>query len=57
MARDGPGEARDADVLLARLAGRTEMIPATEAPGVAQVIEALEQRRKGAHLDDRFDQR
>ncbi len=43
------GEARDADVLLARLAGRTEMIPATEAPGVAQVIEALEQRRKEAH--------
>ena len=43
------GEARDADVLLARLAGRTEMIPATEAPGVAQVVEALEQRRKEAH--------
>ena len=43
------GEARDADVLLARLAGRTEMIPAIEAPGVAQVIEALEQRRKEAH--------
>jgi CHAD domain-containing protein len=43
------GEARDADVLLARLAGRTEMIPAAEAPGVAQVIEALEQRRKEAH--------
>ena len=43
------GEARDADVLLARLAGRGEMIPAAEAPGVAQVIEALEQRRKEAH--------
>ena len=43
------GEARDADVLLARLAGRSEMIPAAEAPGVAQVIEALEQRRKEAH--------
>jgi CHAD domain-containing protein len=43
------GEARDADVLLARLRGRTEMIPATEAPGVAQVIEALQQRRKEAH--------
>jgi CHAD domain-containing protein len=43
------GEARDADVLLARLLGRTEMIPPTEAPGVAQVIEALEQRRKEAH--------
>jgi CHAD domain-containing protein len=43
------GEARDADVLLARLQGRTEMIPATEAPGVAQVIEAMLQRRKEAH--------
>lgn len=43
------GEARDADVLLARLAGRTQMIPASEAPGVAQVIQALEQRRKEAH--------
>ena len=43
------GEARDADVLLARLAGRSAMIPAAEAPGVAQVIEALEQRRKEAH--------
>jgi CHAD domain-containing protein len=43
------GEARDADVLLARLQGRTELIPATEAPGVAQVIEAMQQRRKEAH--------
>jgi CHAD domain-containing protein len=43
------GEARDADVMLARLQGRTEMIPPTEAPGVAQVIEALQQRRKEAH--------
>ncbi|MGZ5305134.1 MAG: CYTH and CHAD domain-containing protein [Actinomycetota bacterium] len=43
------GEARDADVLLARLQGRIEMIPPTEAPGVAQVIEALQQRRKEAH--------
>ncbi len=43
------GEARDADVLLARLQGRVEMIPAAEAPGVAQVIEALQQRRKEAH--------
>jgi hypothetical protein len=43
------GEARDADVLLARLRGRVEMIPATEAPGVAQVLEALQQRRKEAH--------
>ena len=51
------GEARDADVLLARLQGRTEMIPATEAPGVAQVIEALQQRRKEAHRADRVDLR
>jgi CHAD domain-containing protein len=43
------GEARDADVLLARIEGRSEMIPATEAPGFAQVIEALQQRRKEAH--------
>ena len=43
------GEARDADVLFARLQGRTEMIPPTEAPGVAQVIEALQQRRKESH--------
>lgn len=43
------GGARDADVMLARLQGRTEMIPPTEAPGVAQVIEALQQRRKEAH--------
>ena len=43
------GEARDADVLVARLEGRIEMIPAMEAPGVAQVIEALHQRRKEAH--------
>ncbi len=43
------GEARDADVLLVRLQGRIEMIPPTEAPGVAQVIEALQQRRKEAH--------
>lgn len=44
------GEARDADVLLARLQGRTETIPVTEAPGVAQVLEALAQRRKEAHV-------
>ncbi len=43
------GETRDADILLARLQGRIEMIPATEGPGVAQVIEALQQRRKEAH--------
>ena len=43
------GEARDADVLLARIRGRVEMIPPTEAPGVAEVIEALQQRRKEAH--------
>lgn len=44
------GEARDADVLLARLQGRTEMIPSAEAPGVAQVVEALHQRRKETHI-------
>ena len=43
------GEARDADVLLERLQGRAGTIPATEAPGVAQVIDALAQRRKEAH--------
>ena len=43
------GEARDADVLLARIQGRTGSIAATEAPGVAQVVEALDQRRKQAH--------
>jgi len=43
------GEARDADVLLERLQGRAETIPPTESPGVAQVIDALAQRRKEAH--------
>jgi CHAD domain-containing protein len=43
------GEARDADVLLARLQGRIGSVPSTEAPGAAQVLEALEQRRKEAH--------
>jgi CHAD domain-containing protein len=43
------GEARDADVLLERLQSRAGSIPATEAPGVAQVIDALAQRRKEAH--------
>jgi CHAD domain-containing protein len=43
------GEARDADVLLTRIQGRTESIPPTEAPGAAQVVEALDQRRKEAH--------
>jgi len=43
------GEARDADVLSERVQGRAEMIPATEAPGVAHVLEALAQRRKEAH--------
>lgn len=42
------GEARDADVLSARVQGRTEMVPATEAPGVAHVLESLAQRRKEA---------
>jgi CHAD domain-containing protein len=43
------GEARDADVLSERVQGRAELIPATEAPGVANVLEALAQRRKEAH--------
>ena len=43
------GEARDADVLLARIQGRTGSIAETEAPGVAEVVEALDQRRKQAH--------
>ena len=43
------GEARDADVLLERIRGRVGLIPATEQPGFAHVIEALVQRRKEAH--------
>jgi CHAD domain-containing protein len=43
------GEARDADVLLERIRSRAETLPASEAPGVAEVIEALAQRRKEAH--------
>jgi CHAD domain-containing protein len=43
------GEARDADVMLARIQGRFESVPQTEAPGVAQVVEAIDQRRKEAH--------
>jgi CHAD domain-containing protein len=43
------GGARDADVLAERVQRRTEMIPATEAPGVAHVLEALARRRKEAH--------
>lgn len=43
------GEARDADVLLQRILDREDAIPQTEAPGFAQVIEGLVQRRKEAH--------
>ncbi len=43
------GDARDADVLLQRIQGRMELIPATEQPGFAQVVEALVQRRKASH--------
>jgi len=43
------GEARDADVLWARLRDRAGDVPATEAPGLAEVIEDLERRRKEAH--------
>lgn len=43
------GEARDADVLLERVRVRAESIPTTEAPGAANVLAALEARRKRAH--------
>ena len=44
------GDARDADVLLDRVRGRAGTIPSPEAPGAADVIEALEHRRKEAHV-------
>lgn len=44
------GGARDADVLLDRIRGRTGTIPPAEAPGAAAVIEGLEHRRKEAHI-------
>ena len=50
LARDGPRRGAGRRRAARRAcAGRVEMIPATEAPGVAQVIEALQQRRKEAH--------
>ena len=52
------GEARDADVLLARLAGRTEMIPVHRSARCrAGDRGARTAAQRGAHLDDRFDQR
>ena len=44
------GDARDADVLLDRIRGRTGTIPTQEAPGAAAVVEGLEHRRKEAHI-------
>lgn len=44
------GGARDADVLIDRVRGRTGTIPSSEAPGAAVVIEGLEHRRKEAHV-------
>jgi CHAD domain-containing protein len=43
------GEARDADVMLARIQARSESVPPTESPGVAQIVDALDHRRKEAH--------
>jgi CHAD domain-containing protein len=43
------GQARDADVLLDRVRGRTGTIPASEAAGAATVLEGLEHHRKEAH--------
>jgi CHAD domain-containing protein len=48
---DALGRTRDSDVMLERMRGRALRVPATERPGVAQIVEALEQRRKQAHAD------
>jgi CHAD domain-containing protein len=45
------GAARDADVLLARLAGRAHTLPAASADGAREVIDALAQRRAQAHAE------
>jgi CHAD domain-containing protein len=45
------GRTRDADVLLERMAGRAEQVPATERPGAAQIVEVLGQRRKSTHAE------
>jgi CHAD domain-containing protein len=43
------GAARDADVLLARLAARAQALPADRAEGVREVIAGLEEERAQAH--------
>ena len=43
------GSARDADVLLERLAARADALPEASAAGARRVISALEQRRREAH--------
>jgi CHAD domain-containing protein len=45
------GRTRDSDVMLERMRGRAIQVPSTERPGVAQIVEVLEQRRKQAHAD------
>jgi CHAD domain-containing protein len=45
------GRTRDSDVMLERMRNRIDVIPATERPGAAQIVEVLEQRRKAAHAD------
>lgn len=45
------GAARDADVLLARLAERGHALPAASAEGVRELIAALEQRRAQAYAE------
>lgn len=45
------GRTRDSDVLLERIRSRIDVIPTTERPGAAQIVEVLEQRRKAAHAD------
>ncbi|HEY7477922.1 MAG TPA: CYTH and CHAD domain-containing protein [Actinomycetota bacterium] len=45
------GRTRDSDVLLERMRSRIDMIPATERPGAAQIVEVLEQSRKATHAE------
>jgi CHAD domain-containing protein len=46
---DALGDARDTDVLLARLRERVAWIAATEAPGAAEAVESLERHDKEIH--------
>ena len=48
---DALGRTRDSDVMLERMSERARTIPATEGPGVAQIVEVLAQHRKQAHAD------